>query len=645
VALTVSVQTPIQQYYGNSSATVFTYPFRVISSADLHVYLDGILQSSGYTITGVNNDAGGSVIFSAPPATGVLVVLQRLLTLNRETDFQEAAALPTIVLDNDLDRVTMMIQDTRASQLEIVGGNLLDAKGQRITNLGSPVNAQDAVTKVWVETSASSQVAQATTQAGIATTKASEASASAASALASQTTASAQAAVAITKASESAASAAAALTSQNSASTSATTATNAASTATTQAGIATTKAGEASTSATNAAASEASSAVIYTNVVNALTYGPVISLNGRGGIVVLDKTDVGLGNVNNTSDANKPVSTAQAAAIAVATQAGFRNRVINGQMRVDQRNGGAAVTPSSTALFVTDRWQAGVSQASKLTYQGSVDAPAGFFRSLKISTISAFSPGASDGFQLLQTIEADNLTDFQFGLATAQTVSLSFWVKGTVAGSYSLSICNPTGTRSFVATYAVTTGWTLVKIVVPGDTAGSWPIGGTAAGAVLRFCMGAGTALATATTNAWVAGNFLKATGTLDLVANASATLNVTGVQLELGSTATPFEQVGIGQELLNCQRYFQTAANDVGAFLIWMGNTTAGNAYSARIKFNQVMRASPTVTIILDNQAYFPAAAGTVVGGNSGFQESRTSNSNSVAGFFSSNWTASAEL
>lgn len=313
--LTVSVQTPIQKYNGNGSATVFTFPFRVIKTSDLRVFINGTVQSTGYTLTGVNNPTGGSVTFNAAPAAGALITLQRLIALNRETDFQEAAAIPTDTLDNDFDRLTMMMQDTRASTLESVAGNVWDARGQRIINVANPTSAQDAVTKTWAETAMTSQLAQATTQAGISTTKASEAAASAAAALASQTTATAQAGIATTKANEASASAAAALASQNSASASATTATTQSGIATTQAGIATAKAAAAATSATNAAASEVASADIYQDILDTLGDGPVQTVNGQSGFVVLTKSDIGLANADNTSDANKPVSTATQAAL------------------------------------------------------------------------------------------------------------------------------------------------------------------------------------------------------------------------------------------------------------------------------------------------------------------------------------------
>ncbi|MFL9669754.1 phage tail fiber protein [Variovorax sp. AB1(2024)] len=358
--MTVSVQDPIKKYMGNGSAVSFAYPYRLLDAEDMKVYLNGVLQASGYTITGIDNASGGAVIFSTPPANGVLVILQRLVSLDRDTDYQEAAAIPTDTLDRDFDRLWFAVQDGRAAALEIVGGDILDAKNQRIINLANPINAQDAVTKVWTETAMTSQLTQATTQAGISTTKAAESAASAAAALASQnaaaasaSTSSTQAGISTAKAVEAAASAAAALASQNAAATSEANALAYKNTATTQAGIATTKAADAASSAAAAAADAANTAATWEDVVEALANGSVAAVNGRGGLVILTKADVGLTNADNTSDINKPISTAQQAAITQAAPPGavmhFAGTVVPAGWL--KRNGAAISRTAYAALF------------------------------------------------------------------------------------------------------------------------------------------------------------------------------------------------------------------------------------------------------------------------------------------------------
>lgn len=374
--MTVSVQSPINNYIGNGSVSTFTYTFYILDKPDIKVYLNGIEQSTGFTVTALGAANGGSVIFLVPPANGTRVTLQRLVSLDRNTDYQEGAALPTETLDNDLDRVVMMMQDTRAASITLTGGGQLDAKNQRIINLAYPVDPNDAVSKVWAQTEGTSQVAQAATQAGIATAKAVEAAASAVVAATQAGISTTKAGEASTSATGAAGSASTATTRATAAGTSATSAATSATTATTQAGIATTKAGEASTSATNAAGSAAASsaqAVIattkaseantsaadaansataaansastidLTQLVNRTTTQSIAgnkTFSGTtaftGPVTGITATTVGLAAVNNTADTAKPVSTLQQTAI--------NARVLKSG---DTMTGGLVIAPAS----------------------------------------------------------------------------------------------------------------------------------------------------------------------------------------------------------------------------------------------------------------------------------------------------------
>ena len=231
-----------------------------------------------------------------------------------------------------------------------------------------------------------------------------------------------------------------------------------------------------------------------------------------------------------------------------------------------------------------------MSQSSKITLQQAVDAPPGFQTSTKLTVASTWASASTDYFTYIQYIEAANTTDLQFGLATAQTVALSFWVKSSVAGTYTCSIRNPVNNRAYLFTYSVTTGWTKVTASVPGDITGTWPTGGAGKGMQVEFDLGSGSLYST-TTNSWVNGNMFKATGSTSLVAQAvNSTMNITGVQLELGTVATPFEQRSIGAEMMLCQRYYQSVL--YGFSGINNGNTSGfmcGRIYP--------MRSAPTVT------------------------------------------------
>lgn len=278
--------------------------------------------------------------------------------------------------------------------------------------------------------------------------------------------------------------------------------------------------------------------------------------------------------------------------------AGLRNRIINGDMRIDQRNNGAAVTPSAvnTSVYLADRFYHYSSSASKLTYQQVVDAPAGFKFSTKISVAAQYAPTAADIFVFGQTIEGLSIIDFQLGASAAATITLSNYIKGSVAGSYAVSLRNSTLTRTYLGTVSVTTSWAPVKITIVGDIMGAWATDNTA-GLALTFDLGSGTNM-NGTNGTWQAGNLLRTAGSVTFVnQSAGSTLNITGVQLEVGSVATPLEQRPYGMELALCQRYYETTGGGTRAEAISFVPTRAD--FSAiNVRYQVTKRATPTVTI-----------------------------------------------
>lgn len=284
--------------------------------------------------------------------------------------------------------------------------------------------------------------------------------------------------------------------------------------------------------------------------------GTKIAINTitQGGVVSTEKFAInGLGNVNlqATGADISNVSSQNGGQLA-----GFRNRIINGAMQIDDRSQGTAVTPTGS-VYVIDRWLYGTTQASKITLQQVFDAPAGFYVSLKSLVAAQFTAAATDNFHAVQVIEQVNVVDLEFGLATAKPVTLSFWVKASTAGTYSGSLRNQPATRSYAFSFPVTTSWSKVSVTIPGDTTGTWAVP-SATGTSLTFNLGSGSNYLT-TANSWQAGNYLGVTGTSNFVGQANgSTFNFTGVQLELGSTATPYEMRTAGVEFLLCQRYFE---------------------------------------------------------------------------------------
>ena len=247
------------------------------------------------------------------------------------------------------------------------------------------------------------------------------------------------------------------------------------------------------------------------------------------------------------------------------------NRIINGDMRWDQRNNGASGTGGG---YTVDRWLYGPSQASKGTWQrilanaGGPIQIAGFNYYLSFISSSAYAVLASDAFYFTQLVEADMVGDLAWGTASAQPVTLSFWALSSLAGTFGGAIRNyPTpSTRSypFIFTLAADT-WTKVVITIPGDTAGTWVLNGNAAAFGLCFDLGAG-ATYRAPAGAWAAGNFVGANGAVSVVATNGATFYLTGVKLEVGSVATPFNRQSLAKSLADCQRYYSGLLQIYGA-------------------------------------------------------------------------------
>jgi hypothetical protein len=235
----------------------------------------------------------------------------------------------------------------------------------------------------------------------------------------------------------------------------------------------------------------------------------------------------------------------------------FRNRIINGDMRIDQRNAGASITSG----FPVDRWSIGASQASKFTAQqngGGGTPPAGFTNYLGMTSSSAYSVTSTDYFFVFQGVEGLNTSDLAWGSASASSVTLSFRVYSSLTGTFGGAIKNGSANRSYPFSFTVSSAntWTTISITIPGDTSGTWATDNSAWGYV-AFGLGSGsTRLGTA--NAWAGANYDAPTGSVSVVGTSGATFYITGVQLEEGNAATAFERRPYGTELALCQRYYE---------------------------------------------------------------------------------------
>jgi hypothetical protein len=249
----------------------------------------------------------------------------------------------------------------------------------------------------------------------------------------------------------------------------------------------------------------------------------------------------------------------------VTPSVNMKNRIINGAMVIDQRNAGASVTQTTSAPYTLDRWYAFGSQNSKFTVQqnaGSVTPPVGFINYLGATSSSAYTVGSSEQFNIAQPIEGLNITDLAWGTANAKTVTLSFQVYSSLTGTFGGSLRNSSTNYSYPFSYTISSAntWTSISITITGATSGTW-LTTNGVGIYVNFSMGAGSTLS-GTAGSWSSNNYTSATGATSVVGTNAATFYITGVQLEVGSSATSFDYRPYGTELALCQRYYANTYN-----------------------------------------------------------------------------------
>ena len=281
-----------------------------------------------------------------------------------------------------------------------------------------------------------------------------------------------------------------------------------------------------------------------------------------------------------------------------ASSMGFKNRIINGACVIDQRNAGASVTNIAGTVYPVDRFYALGSQASKFTVQqnaGSVTPPAGFIKYVGVTSSSAYSLLAGDYFLLGQAIEGLNVSDLGWGTASAATVTLSFWVRSSLTGTFGGNIRNSAGDRNYPFTYTISSAntWEQKSVTIAGDTSGTW-LTTNGMGINVSFGLGVGSTFS-GTAGAWSGSNYLGATGATSVVGTNGATFYITGVQLEKGSTATTFDYRPYGTELQLCQRYFYKWQAGTSYAKVGFGRAYSTTNGAITTYLPQPMRATPT--------------------------------------------------
>jgi len=236
-----------------------------------------------------------------------------------------------------------------------------------------------------------------------------------------------------------------------------------------------------------------------------------------------------------------------------------RNVITNGSMSIDQRNSGSAVTPATDAYYTIDRFRARLNNASKYSVQQVTDAPSGFLKSLKITSLAATTVGTNDYYQINTALEGYNVTQLDLGLSSAKKLTLSFWVKSSLTGTFGGAYSNNVGNRFYAWTYTISSAntWEHKTITVDGVTDGSWERT-TGAGLHVYWTLGAGSGVQ-GSAGSWGTTFKRGPTGATNVVATNGATWQITGVQLEVGSQSTPFEHESYETTLRKCQRYYYT--------------------------------------------------------------------------------------
>jgi hypothetical protein len=306
---------------------------------------------------------------------------------------------------------------------------------------------------------------------------------------------------------------------------------------------------------------------------------------------------------------------------------GFRNRIINGAMMIDQRNAGASVSTSSgSSAYITDRWFVAYTQTSKMTAQqnaGSVTPPVGFTNYLGITSSSAYSVVTGDTLGLFHRIEGLNLPDIAWGTANAAVVTLSFWVRSSLTGTFGGAFQNSAADRSYPFSYTISAAntWEQKTITVAGDTSGTWL---TTNGIGIQLVIGLGSgATYSGTANTWAAGNLRTVTGATSVVGTNGATFYITGVQLEKGTVATSFDWRPYTTELQLCQRYlpcFNANISFGGVAPISSVFASAANSALATIPFMVQPRVPPTGVTVSNSSDFTVNLAGVGVTGTIAF-------------------------
>jgi hypothetical protein len=316
------------------------------------------------------------------------------------------------------------------------------------------------------------------------------------------------------------------------------------------------------------------------------------------------------------------VSAANGGSIGAGSGLAFVNRLINGDMRIDQRNAGASVSFSSSFAYYLDRFGGRLQTSTGSTIAQSSVAPSGFNKSLLVTIGTGASATSSQLNAIYQAIEGYNVADMNFGTANAKTFTLSFWVRSSLTGTFGGAFQNNANNRSYPFTYTISAAntWEQKSITVAGDTTGTWETTNNS-GLTIWFDLGSGSNFQ-GTAGAWAGADYRSATGATSVVGTNGATFYLTGVQLQKGDTATSFDYRPYGTELALCQRYCISYGLEYTNARIAYGGWGSSTSAWVSFPFPVTMRAAPSFTpvangtLLLEGVAWYAVSATPVLSG-----------------------------
>jgi len=271
-----------------------------------------------------------------------------------------------------------------------------------------------------------------------------------------------------------------------------------------------------------------------------------------------------------------------------------RNVIVNGAMVISQR--GTSFTSVGNGDYTLDRFRVYSSGGGVFNVDQASDGPDDFTKSLKVTVATNdASIGSSDYYILNSRLEGYDTAQFNFGTSAAKTVTLSFYVKSSLTGTFGGSFTNSSETSAYVFSYTINAAntWERKTVTITGQTAGTWATDNTNS-IRIYWDLGCGSGYVSGSTG-WDSSVY-GLSGTVQLVGTSSATWQITGVQLEVGDTATPFEHRSYGDELARCQRYYEVLDNK--AFQLVGVVPNASSNREAPVTLMVTKRATPTIII-----------------------------------------------